>query len=165
MWDEKLCFHLPPLPLLLIRSPFAPVSPVLDKALAIATAAHAGQVDKAGVPYIGHVMRVVNGAPEGPAKIVAALHDVIEDCPDWNLQRLAAEGFDAGVLDAVAAITKLPGQNYQNYLELVKANPLARAVKLADLADNMDPNRIPNPGPKDAKRLAKYQGAKLFLGG
>ena len=136
---------------------------MLDKALAIATAAHAGQLDKAGAPYIGHVMRVVNGAPEGPAKIVAALHDVIEDCPDWNLQRLAAEGFDANVLDAVAAITKLPGQNYYDYLGLVMANPLARAVKLSDLADNMDPNRNLNPDPEGIKRLAKYQMAKLFL--
>lgn len=136
---------------------------MLEKAIAIAAAAHAGQVDKANQPYFGHLMRVMEGAPEGNAKMVAILHDLIEDCPDWDLNRLAQEGFPRDVIEAIDAMTKKPGQDYGEYLAGVKANELARGVKLADLADNMRLDRIPNPGPKDFARLEKYQGAVEFL--
>ncbi|EFA72042.1 hypothetical protein B7O87_12445 [Cylindrospermopsis raciborskii CENA303] len=136
---------------------------MLKKALMIATAAHAGQKDKAGAPYIGHVLRVVDNVRDGDAKIVAALHDVVEDCSEWDFNRLAAEGFNGAVIDAVKAITKLPDDDYHTYLARVKSNDLARVVKLADLTDNMLPDRIPNPGPKDLRRLEKYAHAKVFL--
>lgn len=138
---------------------------MLEKAIAIAAAAHAGQVDKANQPYFGHLMRVMEAAPDGNAKLVAILHDLIEDCPDWDLDRLAQEGFPMDVIGAIDAMTKKPGQDYGEYLAGVKANNLAREVKLADLADNMRLDRIPNPGPKDFARLEKYQGAMKFLKG
>lgn len=136
---------------------------MLQRAKAIAAAAHAGQVDKANQPYFGHLMRVMEAAPEGDAKVVAILHDLIEDCPGWDLNRLGQEGFEPRVIEAIDAMTKKPGQDYGDYLAGVKANDLARVVKLADLADNMRLDRIPNPGPKDFQRLAKYEAAREFL--
>lgn len=138
---------------------------MLKKAFAIAKAAHAGQVDLAGKPYMEHVVRVSLSVPCGGAKIVALLHDVVEDTP-WTLEMLAAEGFSPEVLVGVEAVTHRKGESYKDYVERVKANPLAVLVKLADLADNMDLSRLPGPlSEADLYRMKKYEKSKATLEG
>lgn len=134
----------------------------LERAREIAHGAFMGRLDKAQMPYVGHLARVAAYC-QGDAEIVAWLHDLLEDCPEWDADRLRAEGFAPQVVNAVLAITKVPGENYAGYLERVKADPLARAVKLWDLHDNMDLRRLPDPGPADFERFAKYNKARRFL--
>jgi len=115
--------------------------PTLERAIAIAAEAHEGQTDKAGAPYILHVLRVVVASPAGDAKIAAALHDLVEDT-DWTLDDLRERGFSWIVIDAVEALTRRADEVYSDYIERVAKNDLARKVKLADLRDNMDLNRF-----------------------
>lgn len=126
-------------------------SRLLQRAIAIAREAHAGQVDLAGKPYIAHPLRVM-GAVEGEeAKIVAVLHDVVEDSPDWPLAKLQAEGFPADVLAAVDALSRKEGEAYEAFIERVALDPLAKLVKLADLADNLS-----RPASLKASLKARY---------
>lgn len=138
----------------------------LNRAIEIAAAAHAGQVDKAGRPYILHPLRVmlaVSAGPE-PVTIAAVLHDVLEDCEDWTAGRLAAEGFAPGIIAALKALTRRPGETYDGFVERCRADPIARTVKLADLADNMDRSRITWASTHvDEARLATYARAEHRL--
>ena len=135
----------------------------LERAIEIAAMGHAGQLDKAGEPYILHVLRVVLGSPPGDGQTVAALHDLIEDT-GWNLESLQEE-FDEGVVAAVDALTRRDGERYFDYIGRVCDNPLARTVKRADLLDNLNESRIPNPTPHDKRRWAKYRNALAVLDG
>lgn len=110
---------------------------LVARARAISEAAHAGQVDKAGAPYLSHPARIAAGfaASDPEARCVAYLHDVVEDCPGWTLAHLAAEGMQPAVIAAVDALT------------------LALRVKIADMRDNMDLSRIADPTAKDRARL------------
>lgn len=130
---------------------------LVARARAIAEAAHAGQVDKAGAPYFAHPDRVAAALGDPVARSVAYLHDVVEDCPGWTLARLAEEGMPADVIAAVDALTKRHGEDDEAYLARVLANALAVRVKIADLRDNMDLSRIAHPTRKDRKRLEKYK--------
>ena len=137
----------------------------LERAIEIATEAHRGQFDKAGNDYIGHPLRVMAAGKTTEEKIVGVLHDVIEDT-DWTFDRLAAEGFSAEVIDALRCVTKLSeDEPYDNFIARVKASPLAVAVKLNDLSDNMDIRRLPYISNKDVKRLKKYLRAYKQLTG
>jgi len=129
---------------------------LLNVAIALAHQAHQGQMDKGGHPYIGHPLRVMAAMGDGEAKIVAVLHDAIEDSP-LRLEDLTAAGFPAVITEALDAITKRSGEAYDDYLQRVMANPLALRVKIADMEDNCDLSRIAQPTPKDYARLAKYQ--------
>lgn len=134
---------------------------MLERAIAIAAEAHAGQFDKAGAPYILHPLRVMLAV--APAAMeCAVLHDVVEDCPEWPMDRLAAEGFHPIMLSALDAVTKRGGEDYDTYLSRVEANAIAREVKLADLRDNMDASR---GAPRNEKREAKYRLALAVLTG
>ncbi len=128
----------------------------LNRAIEIASAAHAGQLDKGGHPYIMHPIRVMLAMPTEEERIVAVLHDVLEDAPDWTLARLVAEGFTPAIVSAVCALTKRPDEPYGDFIARVALNPLASRVKVADMRDNMDLSRIPNPTDKDRARVAKY---------
>ena len=98
-------------------------------------------------------------------RIAAVLHDVVEDSP-VTLADLAAEGFDQEVLDALAALTKAPGETRVDAAHRAARHPIARAVKLADNADNSDLSRIAEPTDKDRQRLAEYhQVRKVLLAG
>jgi len=97
------------------------------------------------------------------SKAVAALHDVIEDNPDWDTERLLMDGISQEVVDAVVAISKQPKEKYKKYLKRVKQNPLARAVKLSDLNHNKDLTRLCDVTQKDLGRSAKYERAMEFL--
>ena len=135
---------------------------LLALAKRIALTAHEGQVDKAGAPYWHHPAFVANHVTRLEAKAVAWLHDVVEDS-EWTLEDLLAEGIWPEVVDGVDAITKRVGEAYETYLNRIKANPLALAVKLADLTHNMDLSRIANPTEKDFARIEKYRWAVDYL--
>ena len=137
----------------------------LERAIEIATEAHRGQFDKAGNDYIGHPLRVMSAGKTTEEKIVGVLHDVVEDI-DWTFERLAAEGFSAEVIGALRCVTKLSeNEPYDKFITRVKENPLAVAVKLNDLSDNMDIRRLPYISDKDVKRLKKYLKAYKQLTG
>ena len=137
----------------------------LERAIQIATEAHKGQLDKAGRDYIGHPLRVMEMGKTEDEKIVGVLHDVIEDT-DWTFEKLEAEGFSREVIEALTCVTKLSeNENYDDFIERVKKNPLAVAVKINDLTDNMDIRRLPYLSDKDVKRLKKYLKAYKKLTG
>ena len=129
---------------------------LLAKAIEIALKAHAGQTDKAGMPYIGHVMRVMQAGRTIDEKIVGVLHDIVEDT-DWTFEALLAEGFPAHIIDALRCVTKISEEEpYEEFIQRVKSNPLAVAVKINDLTDNMDIRRLAEINDKDVQRLRKY---------
>ena len=128
----------------------------LTRAIEIATEAHKGQFDKSGKDYIGHPLRVMEMGKTEDEKIFGVLHDVVEDSP-WSFQELEAEGFSKQITDALRCLTKTSeNENYDEYIERIKKNPLAVSVKLNDLTDNMDIRRLPYLSDKDVKRLKKY---------
>ena len=131
----------------------------LDEAISVAVAAHAGQLDKAGKPYVLHPLRVMM-AVESPslesARKVAVLHDVAEDS-EWSIESLHAKfGLTSEEQAALRLLTHSDGDDYAAYIERVATNPLARAVKLADLRDNLDVMRLEQVTERDAKRISKY---------
>lgn len=135
----------------------------MAKAINIALEAHAGQVDKSGMPYAGHVMRVMAAGRTEAEKIVGVLHDVVEDT-DWTFERLAAEGFPPVITDALRCVTKLSDDEpYDHFIERVKTNDLARRVKINDLTDNMDIRRHSELTDWDCARLRKYLKAYCAL--
>lgn len=137
----------------------------LERAIQIATEAHKGQFDKAGREYIGHPIRVMEMGKTEDEKIVGVLHDVIEDT-DWTFERLEAEGFSQEVINALRCVTKTSeNENYDDFIDRVKKNPLAASVKINDLTDNMDIRRLPYLSDKDVKRLKKYLKAYKRLTG
>ena len=133
-----------------------------EKAYKIAKKAHLGQVDKAGEDYIKHPEKVASFVKTDEEKAVAYLHDVIEDT-ELTLENLYEYDFSKEVIEAVDIITKKRGEDYQSYLNSVKKNKLARAVKLADLRHNSDLTRLAKVTEKDIKRKEKYQKAIDFL--
>ena len=136
----------------------------LDEAIQLARRAHEGQLDKSGRPYIAHPLRVMGTLRGEHERMAAVLHDVVEDT--WvTLADLKARGCPEEVLAAVAAISKQPGEDQETYLSRVAANPIARAVKRADIADNMSPDRLARLDPATQERLrAKYESALQRLG-
>ena len=113
----------------------------LEIALEIAYNAHKGQTDKAGASYILHCLRVATSMSTDEEKIVALLHDIVEDT-DTTHEELYRNGFSSSVLDAVYAITRQADEAYNSYLKRVAANDLAYKVKLADMWDNSDVSRF-----------------------
>ena len=138
----------------------------LERAIEIAHEAHRGQVDKAGNDYINHPLRVMEMGRTVEEKIVGVLHDVVEDAPQWNFERLTQEGFAPEIIEALRCVTKTSEtEPYDKFIARVKKNRLATAVKLNDLSDNMDIRRLPYLSDKDVKRLKKYLKAyKQLLG-
>lgn len=129
---------------------------LLELAIQIAQKAHEGQLDKAGHPYIDHPLAVMEQADSVEGKIVSVLHDAVEDS-DLTIADLIAQGFPPEVIDAIAAITKLEDEVYEQYLERVMCNPLALKVKIADMTHNLDISRIANPTKADLARIEKYK--------
>ncbi|OBI89766.1 guanosine-3',5'-bis(diphosphate) 3'-pyrophosphohydrolase [Mycobacterium sp. 1245805.9] len=132
----------------------------------LAERAHAGQVDKAGFPYIGHLERVAGYVdPSDPlAQTAALLHDSIEDTSLTSYD-LADHGIPAPAIEAIELLTRRPDQNAEDYYQAVRENALAREVKLADLADNSDPARLALlPDALHARLTRKYSAAYRALG-
>ncbi len=135
---------------------------LLEKALVIATKAHEGQKDKAGSPYILHPIRVSNRCLTDEEKIVALLHDVIEDT-NVSASDLLASGFPRNIVEAVLSVTRNEGESYEDFVIRSKQNPIGRQVKIHDLEDNMDITRLRQLTEKDLKRLNKYLTAYRVL--
>jgi (p)ppGpp synthase/HD superfamily hydrolase len=136
----------------------------LERAICIAAEAHQGQVDKAGAPYILHVLRVMLSVNSNVDRIVAVLHDVVEDTP-WTLDTLRAEGFGEEIIAAIDCLTRREGEPYDAFIQRVSTNHIGRRVKLADLADNANLSRIQAPSPQDRARVSKYEKAMQLLMG
>ncbi|HEX4551038.1 HD domain-containing protein [Pseudomonas sp.] len=130
----------------------------LERAIALAATAHAGQVDKGGAPYILHPLKVMLRMTTLEERIVAVLHDVVEDC-GISLDDLRKEGFSEEVLSAIESVTKMPGEPYEDFVERAAQNPIGRVVKLADLEENSDLSRIASPSWEDLERIEKYRRA------
>jgi (p)ppGpp synthase/HD superfamily hydrolase len=139
----------------------------IERALRIAAEAHEGQVDKQGLPYILHPLRVMDAVEGLEAKVVAVLHDVVEDT-DVTMDDLEAAGFSRAVLDAMRRVTHADGEPYADYVIRCKADPIAVRVKLADLADNTRLSRTivrPLDLRRDLDRFGKYLLSYAFLCG
>lgn len=128
----------------------------------IATLAHAGQTDKAGMPYILHSLRVMLRLESQDEMVAGVLHDVVEDTP-VTLDDLRRAGFSGKVLSAVEALTKRDGETRLEAARRAAADPVARNVKLADNMDNMDLSRLPSPTEKDLMRLEEYRQVRAIL--
>ncbi len=135
------------------------------KALEIATKAHKGQVDKAGVDYIEHPKAVARRCSTAEGRIAALLHDTIEDT-EVSAEELIESGIPEEIVKAVVLVTKDrkdPDYSYETYLKRIKENPIARMVKMADLLHNMDLSRLPVISMKEMMRYFKYQISYDYL--
>lgn len=128
------------------------------KAMKIAYQAHQGQTDKTGLPYIYHPIHLAEQMQDEATTCVALLHDVIEDT-DITIEQLGQEGFPQEVLEAVQLMTHAPEVPYMDYVREIKKNPIAAAVKLADLRHNSDMSRLDVVDDKAVTRVEKYHRA------
>jgi len=135
---------------------------MLEKAIQIAIEAHLGQTDKAGAPYLLHLIRVMNAGQTEDERICGILHDLVEDTP-WTFEALRREGFSEEVIRALVCVTKQPNETYTHFIERIKKNSLATKVKLNDLRDNMDITRLTFITEEDTQRLNKYLKAYHYL--
>lgn len=141
----------------------------LQRAIEIAVEAHRDQSDKAGAPYILHPLRVMMSVDTDEERIVAVLHDVVEDGPGWSFERLEAEGFPSSVIDALRLVTKRredQGDDEESYLRFVRRtlpNAVARRVKIADIRDNLNATRLKELTERDRLRMNRYLAALRVL--
>ena len=133
-----------------------------DRALRIAIRAHEGQQDKSGREYVMHPIRVAERCKDTRAKIVALLHDTIEDT-DVTIEYLRKEGFPEEIIDAVLSVTKQEGENYEDFVRRAARNAIGKEVKIADLEDNMDIRRLKEIKEEYVDRLRKYLRAWQYL--
>lgn len=136
----------------------------LDNAIKLATDAHAGQIDKGGQPYILHPLRIMLAMKTDEERIVAVLHDVVEDTAVSADDLYWVHGFKMDIVKPVCLLTRTKGENYFDYIERLSVNPIARAVKIADLRDNLCPTRALT-GSKAETREQKYRLALYKLMG
>ena len=135
----------------------------LDEALELAELHHSGQVDKAGRPYIGHISRVVDAVDTPEEKLAAALHDLLEDT-DMTAADLLTKGCTPEIVRVVEALTRGDDESYEDFVRRAAQDPIARAVKGADVADNADEARLALLSTGQAARLrAKYARATRIL--
>jgi (p)ppGpp synthase/HD superfamily hydrolase len=136
--------------------------PTIEDAIIFATEAHRGQVDRAGRPYILHPLRLMCHLQSDTERMIAVLHDVIEDS-DYTLDDLRKMGYEEEIVEAVDCLTRRDDETYHEFIQRIKPNRLARRVKLADLMDNMDIRRAGLLQEKDLERLQRYQNAWFEL--
>ena len=136
--------------------------PTIERAIQIATEAHDGQKDKAGLPYLLHPLRIMMQMDSLEKMIIAALHDVVEDS-QWTLEGLRREGFSETIVNAVDSLSRREGETYDAYIERVKLNPTAIPIKLGDLKDNADIMRLNWLTESDWERLNRYHRAYIQL--
>lgn len=130
---------------------------MLNKMLVLATTRHAGQFDRGGNPYILHPLKVMYYLKSNDEELqcIALAHDLVEDT-DTTYTELRDMGFSERVVQGIAALTKVPGESYDEYKVRVKANPDAVRVKMADLRHNTDIRRLKGVTDKDLARVEKY---------
>ena len=137
-------------------------TPETKKAMKLCFEAHKDQTDKSGLPYVFHPFHVAEQMHDEKTTIVALLHDVVEDT-SYTLQDLRAIGFNQEVLDAIALMTHDKNVPYMEYVAKIRENPIARAVKLADLRHNSDLTRMDEITETELKRVEKYKAAMQLL--
>ena len=137
-------------------------TPATKKALKLCFEAHKDQVDKSGIPYVFHPFHLAEQMKDESSTIVALLHDVVEDT-DFTFDDLRAFGFNNDVIEALMLLTHEDGIPYLTYVAAIKKNPIARAVKLADLQHNSDLSRLDLVDEKALRRKEKYSEAILLL--
>ena len=130
-------------------------------AKAIAAYAHDGQVDKAGKPYILHPIAVSERVTTEDEKVVALLHDVLEDT--FVTESTIRNLFSDVITDAIVALTRKPEETYEDFIVRASLNSLSRTVKIADLSHNMDLSRMETITQKDLDRIQKYEKAMTYL--
>ena len=135
----------------------------LERAIEIAQEAHKGVKDKGGHDYINHPIRVMHAMSNDQEKIVAILHDVVEDS-DWTFERLKEEGFEDSVIESLRCVTKYSEEeDYQEFIKRAATNKIATKVKMADIEDNLDLSRLGTLTDKDLTRIEKYKKALQYL--
>ncbi len=132
------------------------------KALTLCFEAHKDQMDKSGLPYVFHPFHLAEQMEDEVTTVVALLHDVVEDA-DWTLEGLEAEGFAPEVIAALRLLTHNDDTLYMDYVARIKPDPIARAVKLADLRHNSDLTRLDAVDDKARRRQEKYLAAIQLL--
>lgn len=140
---------------------------MLAAAIRIATEAHDGQFDKGGHPYILHTLTVMfnvrNRGYDIVTQSIAVLHDVLEDCPEWTVERLLSEGISQEVIDGLLLMVHNASVPYFEYIENMKHNLRVMHVKHADIEHNFDVRRLKGVRPKDSERLDKYAKAYKLI--
>ena len=135
----------------------------LERAIEIAQEAHKGVKDRGGHDYINHPIRVMHAMSNDQEKIVAILHDVVEDS-DWTFDRLKEEGFEDSVIQSLRCVTKYSEEeDYQEFIKRAATNKIATKVKMADIEDNLDLSRLGTLTEKDLTRIEKYKKALKHL--
>ena len=132
------------------------------KALKLCFETHKDQIDKSDMPYVFHPFHLAEQMCDEETTVVALLHDVVEDS-DRTLEDLREMGFGETVLSAIALLTHDPAVPYMEYVAQIKTNPIAKAVKLADLRHNSDMSRLERITPRDVERAEKYKKAIALL--
>ncbi len=132
------------------------------KAMQLCFAAHKDQVDKSGMPYVFHPFHLAEQMADELTTVAALLHDVVEDS-QYTFEDLRQMGFPEEVLDALALLTHDDGTPYLDYVARLKHNPIARAVKLADLRHNSDLTRLDHVDVRAWQRVEKYRKAMELL--
>lgn len=139
-------------------------TPLTKKAMKLCFEAHKDQVDKSGLPYVFHPFHLAEEMQDEQSTVAALLHDVAEDT-DLSLEEIYEYGFGEEVMAALALLTHGDGVPYMEYVAAIKQNPIARAVKLADLKHNSDLSRLDEISPKALERREKYLQAIALLEG
>ncbi len=135
---------------------------LVELAAKICVERHAGQTDKVGQPYILHPMRVALKCDTPEQKIVAFLHDVVEDC-GVTAEELLVDGFSPEIVEAILSVTKREGETYEDFVRRANQNPIGRIVKLRDLEDNLNALRLDHFDADMAARYNKYLAARRYL--
>ena len=144
----------------------------LQRAIEIAVDAHKTDIDKGGNPYILHPLRLMIQMDTEDEKIVAVLHDVVEDHGEqWSMEKIKAEGFPTSVIRGLESVTKMPEEEsdasddvYFSFVRRAAADPIGRKVKFADIKDNLDITRLGRDiTEKDVARIRKYKKALDIL--
>ena len=137
-------------------------TPITKKALKLCFEAHKEQVDKSGMPYVFHPFHLAEQMQTEETTVVALLHDLVEDT-DYTIDDLTSMGFGKNITDAIALMTHADNVAYMDYVRKIKNNPIAKAVKLADLKHNSDLTRLDVVDEKALQRKEKYQKAIALL--
>lgn len=137
-------------------------TPLTKKALRLCFQKHKNQLDKSGMPYVFHPFHVAETMTDEYSVCTALLHDIVEDT-DVTLAQLCDMGFPNEVTDAISAMTHNDDTDYFDYICTLKSNPIAKAVKLADLEHNSDLSRLDTVTEKDIQRFEKYKKAIEIL--
>jgi guanosine-3',5'-bis(diphosphate) 3'-pyrophosphohydrolase len=134
----------------------------LQKAISLAVEHHSSQIDKAGLPYILHPMRVMLGCKTDEERQIAIMHDLVEDT-SVTLEFLVQEGFSQTVVDGVDCLTRRHGETYAEFINRCCENKIAIDIKLLDIADNMDATRLDALSETELDRLKRYHKARAVL--